>query len=142
MDELRQAVQNASYEQKDPLLIYKFESYNLFSSMIAKTNEAIVSYLFKAQLSVYKETNEKARLAERRQNIKLEESKQDFLSQLYAAGTGDVVEKPNQPIKSNKIDRNQRVTVQYQDGTIKEDVKFKSVEEDIASDRCVLVEDK
>jgi preprotein translocase subunit SecA len=142
MDELRQAVQNASYEQKDPLLVYKFESYNLFSSMIAKANEAIVSYLFKAQLLVYKETNGKARMAERR-SVRLEESKQDFMDQLYAAGVGDSVERPKpQPIKSNKIDRNQRVTVQYQDGTIKEGVKFKSVEEDIASGRGVLVEDK
>lgn len=143
MDELRQAVQNASYEQKDPLLIYKFESYNLFSSMIAQANEAIVSYLLKAQLLVYKETNDQARLAAKRQNIKLEESKQDFMSQLYAEGTGDAIDRPKpQPIKSNKVDRNQRITVQYQDGTIKEDVKYKSVEEDIANGRCVLVEDK
>lgn len=143
MDELRQAVQNASYEQKDPLLIYKFESYNLFSSMIARANEAIVSYLFKAQLLIYQESSEKTKLSEMQQKIRLEESKQEFMSQLYAAGTGDFMQRPKpQPIKSNKIDRNQRVTVQYQDGTVKKDVKYKSVEEDIVDRRCVLMEDK
>jgi preprotein translocase subunit SecA len=143
MDELRQAVQNASYEQKDPLLVYKFESYNLFSSMMAKANEAIVSYLFRAQLLLYKANNEKVRLVGRRQKIQLEESKQEFMSQLYALGVGDIAEKPQaQPVKSNKIDRNQRITVQYQDGTIKKDVKYKSVEEDIVNGKCVLVEDK
>lgn len=143
MDELRQAVQNASYEQKDPLLVYKFESYNLFSFMVAKADEAIVSYLLKAQLLVYKETSEKSRLPARRQSIELEESKKDFMNQLYAVGTDDVIERPKrQPVRSSKMDRNQRVSVQYQDGTIKDDIKYKSVEEDIASGRCVLVEEK
>ena len=52
MDELKQSVQNAVYEQKDPLLIYKFESFNLFRSMIEKLNRDIVSFLFKANLPV------------------------------------------------------------------------------------------
>mgnify|MGYP001064565215 CR=1 FL=1 len=52
MDELKQSVQNAVYEQKDPLLIYKFESFNLFRSMIEKLNRDIISFLFKANLPV------------------------------------------------------------------------------------------
>ena len=50
MDDLRGNVQNASIEQKDPLLIYKFESFNLFKSMVEKLNYDIASFLFKAEI--------------------------------------------------------------------------------------------
>jgi preprotein translocase subunit SecA len=50
MDELKQSVQNAVYEQKDPLLVYKFESFELFKRMIADVNKEIVSFLMRANL--------------------------------------------------------------------------------------------
>ncbi len=50
MDELKQSVQNAVYEQKDPLLVYKFESFNLFKQMLVKMNKDISSFLTKAAL--------------------------------------------------------------------------------------------
>ena len=50
LDDLRQSVQNAVYEQKDPLIIYKFESFELFKQMLAKVNQEIVSFLFKGNL--------------------------------------------------------------------------------------------
>ncbi|MFO8086483.1 MAG: preprotein translocase subunit SecA [Bacteroidales bacterium] len=50
MDELKQSVQNATYEQKDPLLIYKFESYGLFKAMLSKVNKEIISFLLRAHL--------------------------------------------------------------------------------------------
>jgi preprotein translocase subunit SecA len=50
MDDLKTSVQNAVYEQKDPLLIYKFESFDLFKRMVDDTNRGIVSFLFKANL--------------------------------------------------------------------------------------------
>ena len=50
MDDLRQSVQNARYEQKDPLLIYKFESFGLFEKLMEKINRDIVSFLFRANL--------------------------------------------------------------------------------------------
>ena len=50
MDDLKQSVQNAVYEQKDPLLIYKFESFNLFKKLIFKINKEIVSFLLKSGL--------------------------------------------------------------------------------------------
>ncbi|MDY0217046.1 MAG: SEC-C metal-binding domain-containing protein, partial [Bacteroidales bacterium] len=50
MDELKQSVQNASYEQKDPLLIYKFESFELFKQMLHKINKEITSFLSKGKL--------------------------------------------------------------------------------------------
>jgi preprotein translocase subunit SecA len=48
MDDLKTSVQNAVYEQKDPLLIYKFESFELFKRMVTETNRDIISFLFKA----------------------------------------------------------------------------------------------
>ena len=47
MDDLKQSVQNAVYEQKDPIIIYKMEAFNLFKSMLAGMNKEIVSFLFK-----------------------------------------------------------------------------------------------
>ena len=48
MDDLKQSVQNATYEQKDPLLIYKFESFNLFSQMLEDLNKDVLSFLLRA----------------------------------------------------------------------------------------------
>ncbi len=48
MDDLKQSVQNASYEQKDPVVVYKLESYNLFASMLETLNQDVLSFLFKA----------------------------------------------------------------------------------------------
>ncbi|WDF68746.1 preprotein translocase subunit SecA [Sphingobacterium oryzagri] len=50
MDDLKQSVQNAVYEQKDPIIIYKMEAYNLFKSMLASMNKDIVSFLFKGEI--------------------------------------------------------------------------------------------
>ncbi|MBQ0043642.1 MAG: SEC-C domain-containing protein, partial [Bacteroidales bacterium] len=50
MDDLKQSVQNASYEQKDPLLVYKLESFDLFRNMLEGLNKAILSFLFRAQI--------------------------------------------------------------------------------------------
>ena len=50
MDDLKQSVQNATYEQKDPLLIYKFESFNLFKGMLEELSKDILSFLFRAQI--------------------------------------------------------------------------------------------
>ena len=52
LDELRTSVQNASYEQKDPLLIYKLESFNLFKAMMEQVNRGVVSTLMKGQIPI------------------------------------------------------------------------------------------
>src|ERR1035437_9402583 len=58
LDDLRHSVQNAAYEQKDPLLIYKFESYQLFSAMLDKVNKEIVSTVLKAHIPVQAEAKQ------------------------------------------------------------------------------------
>ena len=50
MDDLKQSVQNAVYEQKDPIIIYKMEAYDLFKSMLASMNKDVVSFLFKGDI--------------------------------------------------------------------------------------------
>ena len=50
MDDLKQSVQNATYEQKDPLLIYKFESFNLFSNMLEELSKQVSSFLLRANI--------------------------------------------------------------------------------------------
>ncbi len=61
MDDLKQSVQNASLEQKDPLVVYKLESFNLFREMIAKTSKDIISFLMKGGLPI-EDNNNKPKL--------------------------------------------------------------------------------
>lgn len=58
MDDLKESVQNASYEQKDPLLIYKLESFNLFDQLLVRISQEIVSFLNKGRLPVAEENPE------------------------------------------------------------------------------------
>ena len=66
MDDLKQSVQNASYEQKDPIVVYKLESYNLFAQMLETLNKDVLSFLFKAFVPL----RDKAAEAPRRQVVR------------------------------------------------------------------------
>jgi preprotein translocase subunit SecA len=145
MDDLKQSVQNAVYEQKDPLLIYKFEAFELFKKLISRVNEDTISFLTKADIPVSEpEQVHEARRSRRKQDYKT--SKEEAKSALSGgnapvAGNRPPAEK-QQPVKSQKVvGRNERVTVQYTDGTVKKDVKYKTVEGDINSNKCVIIED-
>ena len=105
MDDLKQSVQNASYEQKDPLLVYKFESFNLFKSMIEKINNEVVSYLIRGD--IYNPDQQVFREAKINRGIdrsKIREERGDMLSQAHA----DTQEhKKPQPVKvAKKVGRN------------------------------------
>ena len=76
LDELRHSVQNASYEQKDPLLVFKLESVKLFDSMVNEMNDRITSMLMRAQLHVEQQVQEAA--PEVRQQQQYTESKEDL----------------------------------------------------------------
>lgn len=143
MDDLKQSVQNAVYEQKDPLLIYKFEAFQLFKAFLSKVNEDTVSFLSRADIP--QQAPDRVQEARSRgQQQKLNESKEESRSAL--TGQQDTRNRPpiekTAPIKSDKIfGRNDKVSVQYQDGTVKKDVKFKQVEEDILAKKCVLLDE-
>ncbi|MFT5183369.1 MAG: preprotein translocase subunit SecA [Flavobacteriales bacterium] len=76
MDELRSNVQFASHEQKDPLLIYKFESYNLFEIMIAKVNSEVASFLVKSTLPVQTDAVSQAQAPRRPEASRTQTSKE------------------------------------------------------------------
>jgi preprotein translocase subunit SecA len=57
MDDLKQSSQGAVYEQKDPLLVYKFEAFNLFKTMLSAINRDITSFLFKANIATENPAN-------------------------------------------------------------------------------------
>jgi preprotein translocase subunit SecA len=141
MDDLKQSVQGAVYEQKDPLLIYKFESFELFKSFISRLNESIVRFLMKAEIPV-EDPNEVQAAQQRRSRQQLKESKEESGSVLSGGSGGQrpAVQKVA-PVKSEKLaGRNDKVSVQYTDGSVKKDVKFKTVEEDLRNNKCVLIE--
>ena len=69
MDDLKQSVQNATYEQKDPLLIYKFESFNLFSQMLEDMNRDVVAFLLRAHIPLRDGTTAQAPAQTRRPDM-------------------------------------------------------------------------
>jgi preprotein translocase subunit SecA len=149
MDDLKQSVQNAVYEQKDPLLIYKFEGFELFKRFIAKVNEDTISFLMKADIPVQEpEQVQEARV--QRARVKLNEQKDESRSLLSG---GERAQQPQQaqpnrppqekvmPVKSEKLaGRNDKVSVQYTDGKVLRDVKYKKVEDDILNNRCIIID--
>ena len=76
LDDLKQSVQNASYEQKDPLLIYKFESFNLFQKMLEEVNREVVSSVLKAHIPLQAEATEARE--QNKKSSKLETRKDDY----------------------------------------------------------------
>ncbi len=144
MDDLKQSVQNAVYEQKDPLLIYKFEGFEAFKRFISRVNEETISFLMKAEIP----TQEPERLQEARtqKRQRFSEQKDESRSLLQGGGSEPAapqneVEQKVMPIKSEKMaGRNDKVTVQYPDGKVLKDVKYKKVEDDIKSGRCIVIE--
>jgi len=144
MDDLKQSVQNAVYEQKDPLLIYKFEGFELFKRFVAQVNEETVSFLMKADLPDQRpEDVHEAKTQRSRQKLseKKEESRSILSGGRAPQGPAREVEK-TAPIQSQKIaGRNDRVSVQYADGSVKKGVKFKTVEQDIEQNKCVMIDE-
>ena len=69
MDDLKQSVQNATYEQKDPLLIYKFESFNLFRQMLEELNQDVLSFLMRAFIPLRDASEAKAPAQQRKPDM-------------------------------------------------------------------------
>ena len=106
MDELRQSVQNAQYEQKDPLLIYKLESYQLFSKMLLKVNREALAILNKSYIPV-RENNPDAVQQQRQQKAKVDVNKLQASRMAAAAAAGQAEKSKPAPIKvEKKVGRN------------------------------------
>ena len=102
MDDLKQSVQGAAYEQKDPLLIYKFESFELFKRMIGKVNKDIIAFLGKARLPVKDPAQiQQGTEQQRTDTSKLKEGRSDL-----PGGRGG--QKKTQPVRvEKKVGRNE-----------------------------------
>ena len=139
MDDLKQSVQSAVYEQKDPLVIYKFEGFELFKKFIAKVNQDTVSFLTKCLIPIQSSSQVEESKQTKDRN-RYDTNKEESRSLLTGNKTQQI--EKTKPIKSEKVfGRNTKVSVRYEDGTVKKDIKFKKVENDINSEKCVVIED-
>ena len=105
LDDLKHSVQNASYEQKDPLLIYKLESVNLFDTMVDKINNQTVSILMRGQIPVQEPQEVRQAAPEQRQDLsKYREQKQDLTdpNQQAAAKQDTREQQKREPIRVEK----------------------------------------
>ena len=84
LDDLKESVQNASYEQKDPLVIYKLESFNLFKAMLENINEDVISFLMRADIPVQDPSNVRESRAQGIDRSKIREQRQDLLAQSHS----------------------------------------------------------
>jgi len=108
MDDLKQSVQNATYEQKDPLLIYKFESFDLFKTMLTKVNKDVVSILMKGHIPT--QDPDQVREAQRRRQVdmsNLRASKSDFSQYSSTGGGSPERNQKTEPVRvEKKVGRN------------------------------------
>ncbi|RWU06388.1 preprotein translocase subunit SecA [Pedobacter chitinilyticus] len=109
MDELKQSVQNAVYEQKDPLIIYKMEAFNLFKNMLNVVNKEVVSFLFKGGIPMQQEPEQVREAVAPKPQPKLNATKQEYGDQSDLDLVGDTREpQPLQPIrKEATVGRNE-----------------------------------
>ena len=104
LDDLKESVQNATYEQKDPLVIYKLESFNLFSAMLEKINEDVISFLMLADIPMQSADNVREHRAQGIDRSRIKEQRNDLLTQSHS----DTQQKQvTQPIRvEKKVGRN------------------------------------
>jgi preprotein translocase subunit SecA len=150
MDELKQSVQLAVHEQKDPLLIYKFEAFELFKSMIDSVNKEVVSFLFKGELpsadtSEIQEARNLRRPKEKLQTTKEEIPNNDELAARNRAigqnqgGRAPITETIVR--EKPKIGRNEKVTIKNVMSGESKTVKYKQAEPLLNRGEWVLIEE-
>ena len=148
MDELKQSVQLAVHEQKDPLLIYKFEAFELFKAMIEKVNKDVISFLFKGelpqenqqQIQEAREVKRKEKLSEQKDEIP---NMDERAAQSRAAGNTQPKPQITETIvrERPKIGRNERVTIKNVMSGENKTVKYKQAIPLIDKGEWVLVDE-
>jgi len=140
MDDLKQSVQLAVHEQKDPLLIYKFEAYELFKSMIHILNKELLSFLFKSNLpdnqGNIKDASSGSSKNNDYQTTKQESLNSDELAErarrVGAGASNQKVETVTREIP--KIGRNEKVEIKNSTSGEVKAMKFKQAEKFLQSD--------
>lgn len=106
MDDLKQSVQNATYEQKDPLLIYKFESFELFKALVQKINKDIASFLIKGDIPLQDSSKVSEAQVRKSDRSNLKEERTDLLSEAHSNTQSQQI---SQPVKvEKKVGRNEQ----------------------------------
>jgi preprotein translocase subunit SecA len=149
MDELKQSVQLAVHEQKDPLLIYKLEAFKLFKRMVDDVNKDVISFLFKADLPSQNPNNiSEAKEVKQKENYT--ETKEEVLNtdemaarSRQAASQNQAQEQQPQVTKTivretPKINRNDVVIIKHVLSGKTEEMKFKKAEPLLATGEWVL----
>jgi preprotein translocase subunit SecA len=125
MDELKHSVQNASYEQKDPLLIYKFEAFELFKLTVDEINKEVLSFLFKGELPAQSNQISEAR-DPRKEHLNTSKADVQNSSEQAISNSRQQSEPVETVVRDQpKIGRNERVTVKNVMSGEQKEVKFK-----------------
>lgn len=107
MDDLRGSVQMASYEQKDPLLIYKFEAFNLFKQMLLETNKTIISFLLRAGIPMQQEPHQAGPQDMPRptdmSQLQTNSAEVDAAGEDYAADENDLYDQPDSQVARTPV---------------------------------------
>lgn len=148
MDELKQSVQLAVHEQKDPLLIYKFEAFELFKGMIDQVNKDVISFLFKGELPS-EETSaiQEAKQTRKKENLQTQKDEIPNLDERSAQNraAGNTQRQPEvvETIVRDKpkIGRNDKVTIKHVMSGENKTLKYKQAEPLISSGDWVMLED-
>jgi len=147
MDELKQSVQLAVHEQKDPLLIYKFEAFELFKAMIEQVNKDVISFLFKGELPQENQQQIKeAQQVKSNKNLREQKDKIQNLDERSAESRAAGQTQPQQQITETivrerpKIGRNEKVTIKNVMSGENKTVKFKQAIPLLDKGEWVLVE--
>jgi len=137
MDELKQSVQLAVHEQKDPLLIYKFEAFELFKNMLSQLNKEVLSFLIKGSLPSQSPSSiQEAKKTRSKQNLNVSKDEvlntEEIAARNRAVGAG--ASQGNQRVvetitrEQPKIGRNEKVTIKNVATGETKSVKFKQAE--------------
>ena len=145
MDELKQSVQLAVHEQKDPLLIYKFEAFELFKSLIDSVNKEILSFLFKAEIST--DNNRGVKEASSRKPLSVNTSKDEIpnTEELRQRNRAITNRQSNQTVETivrskPKVGRNDKVTIKNVKNGQTKKLKYKHAEKMIAQGEWLITE--
>ncbi|GFD93805.1 protein translocase subunit SecA [Alteromonas sp. KUL156] len=130
MDELKQTVQNATYEQKDPLLVYKFEAFELFQETIDKVNKEVLSFLFKGKLPSQEASQVSEAREQQREQLDLRKDEVQNSTQQAISNARNQQTQEQQAVETvvreqPKIGRNEKVTIKNVMSGEEKEVKYK-----------------
>ena len=142
MDDLKQSVQNASYEQKDPLLIYKFEAFELFKATVDNINKEVLSFLFKGELPNQSQEQISEARQQKREQLNLRKDEVQNSTEQAIANSRQQQSEPVETIvrERPKIGRNEKVTIKNVMSGQEKVVKYKQAIPLIDKGEWVLTE--